>query len=119
MPEREKVSDDWRYLNGSYLRGRTFEYRAYGPAEPGGDHDHCAFCWAKFLPYPAGEAQTEGWVTVWKEAYSPGRHDARRGKDGSLAVPVVGRAGNEAVQARWVCRKCFDDFRDVLDLKTK
>lgn len=49
----------------------------------GWDHDHCAFCWAKFMPADAGsddpKTLTSGYVT--------------EGDD-------------------WICDGCFADFRD-------
>jgi len=31
-----------------YLAARTLRWSAWWPPRPGWDHDHCAFCWAKF-----------------------------------------------------------------------
>ena len=43
---------DWR-LQGQerYLKGATLIHRRYRryPKNPERDHDHCAFCWAKFM----------------------------------------------------------------------
>jgi len=42
--------NDWR-LGGQdrYLKGVTLLRRAYTRYREGWDHDHCAFCWAKFM----------------------------------------------------------------------
>ncbi|HTL28028.1 MAG TPA: hypothetical protein VL282_02355 [Tepidisphaeraceae bacterium] len=42
--------DDWR-LRGqeNWLSGATLYWRAFHETRPGWDHDHCEFCWAKFL----------------------------------------------------------------------
>jgi hypothetical protein len=42
--------DDWR-LRGQedVLAGATLYWRAWHQTRPRGDHDHCEFCWAKFM----------------------------------------------------------------------
>jgi hypothetical protein len=59
--EEEK---DWR-LTGQerYLMGRILVRKTYISPRADWDHDHCAFCWAKFMRN--GEAGTcqEGYVT--------------------------------------------------------
>lgn len=43
-------SDDWR-LHGQekYLQGITLTWKRYRAPSATWDHDHCAFCWAKFV----------------------------------------------------------------------
>ena len=56
---------DWRlqgqekYLQGAQLMRRA--WRPY-PKKPDWDHDHCAFCWAKFSAAPDDEH--EGYCTL-------------------------------------------------------
>jgi hypothetical protein len=63
--------------------GVRLERRPYTAPRPGWDHEHCTFCWAKFMPAGAQpgdpEILTEGYVS-------------------------------EA--DRWICEGCFADFRD-------
>jgi hypothetical protein len=41
---------DWRLRNQQrYLRGIALAWRRYGPTISGSDHDHCEFCFAKFM----------------------------------------------------------------------
>ena len=43
---------DWRLRNReNYLKGVTLVRRPYRryPPDTTWDHDHCAFCWAKFM----------------------------------------------------------------------
>ena len=43
---------DWRRRGQEdYLLGKTLLHRTYRqyPANPSWDHDHCEFCWAKFM----------------------------------------------------------------------
>jgi hypothetical protein len=43
------MSGDWRIAGQQeYLMRATWVRRAYRPPSEVWDHDHCAFCWAKF-----------------------------------------------------------------------
>jgi hypothetical protein len=90
--------DDWRLTNQeSYLRGvrlRLKQYRAYSGSW---EHDHCEFCWAKFVDPEHSDAhrrlaEEEGFVT---EGYAT-TSDYSRGPD-----------------YVWICTECFSDFVDV------
>ena len=60
-------SEDWR-LQGQedYLAGAELVRRAYRriPSHPNRDHDHCAFCWAKFMVEDQPEVLHEGYCTL-------------------------------------------------------
>lgn len=89
--------NDWRLHDSQYgkqLKGQTFEFRKYEPIEKNNDHDHCAFCNIKFYPTIIDDyCVTEGYVTVM--------------------------ANKKVKQSHWVCQKCFNDFKEILDLKSK
>ena len=57
---------DWR-LRGQeqYLQGATLVWRIYlnGTGNPKWDHDHCEFCWAKFMVEDLPEVLHEGYST--------------------------------------------------------
>jgi hypothetical protein len=59
--------NDWRlrkqerYLEGAVLVRR--QYRRYAP-NPSWDHDHCEFCWAKFMVEDFAGVLHEGYCTV-------------------------------------------------------
>jgi hypothetical protein len=79
---------DWR-LTGQegYLRGVTLvrrRYRRYRK-NPEWDHDHCEFCWAKFMIEDYPGVLHEGYATL--DDY------------------------------RWICDRCFDDFKELFDWK--
>ena len=75
--------DDWRRQGQEVdLAGRCFEWRGYRAPSPEWDHDHCEFCWAKFM--------------VGVNAPPDALPDGYRTVDGD----------------DWVCRQCFEDFRD-------
>lgn len=55
---------DWR-LRGQekYLKGVVLVRRKYHPPSAQWDHDHCEFCWAKFMEIQHPETLTEGYCT--------------------------------------------------------
>lgn len=85
------ADDDWR-LGGQerYLQGATLHWAAWHrPASnPNWDHDHCSFCWARFIeagdPNLAADDLTEGYTTTADHEHGDGYH--------------------------WVCQPCFRDF---------
>ena len=57
--------DDWR-LDGAYAeptKGKPLKYGPYKPADERNDHDHCIFCWAKFMNYNYKDCLHEGYCT--------------------------------------------------------
>ena len=55
---------DWRLTNQErYLKGATLIWHPYAPANSGNDHDHCEFCWAKFMIDDQPELLHEGYST--------------------------------------------------------
>lgn len=76
-------SKDWRRTGQErYLTGASFERRAYEAPSQAWDHEHCEFCWAKFMP------------------------------TGKSADASVLSEGYVTADDRWVCDGCFADFRD-------
>ena len=88
---------DWRLTDQeSYLRGVRFQRKPYRVYRESWEHDHCAFCWAKFVDPEHSDAhrrlaEQEGSVT---EGYAT-TSDYPRGAD-----------------YVWVCADCFSDFCD-------
>jgi hypothetical protein len=63
---------------------RPVKWRTWWNYHPGCDHDHCAFCWAKFPWQPAGDdhvSYDDGWVTADDDC-------------------------------TWICPVCFEDYKD-------
>lgn len=55
---------DWRLTNQEqYLQGAVLTWRQYAPANPENDHDHCEFCFAKFMRVSEPNALHEGYST--------------------------------------------------------
>lgn len=67
------------------LRGATLRFRRWRAPRPGWDHDHCHFCWAKFME--------EG---AWPDAPEPPLHEGWTTEDGY----------------HWVCAACFGEHRE-------
>jgi len=55
---------DWRLTNQEqYLSGVSLVHRRYEPSD-GNDHDHCAFCWAKFRAADYPDVLHDGYSTL-------------------------------------------------------
>lgn len=59
------ANDDWRLTNQlSYMKGLALSWREYVAPSETWDHDHCEFCFQKFMPAPGGEdIETAGYTT--------------------------------------------------------
>lgn len=57
--------NDWR-LTGQekYLKGVTLYRKRYVAPRPDWDHDHCEFCWAKFMVEDYPDVFHEGYSTL-------------------------------------------------------
>ncbi len=91
------TKDDWRYVNGESLKGSEFVFKEYKSIIEDNDHDHCSFCWAKFS-LTIDDSLKEGYQTILE--------------------PIVWE-GKKRKRDEWVCSECFNDFKDLLDLKLK
>lgn len=57
-------SKDWRLTNQErYLREAVLIWRTYAPANPENDHDHCEFCYVKFMTGSEPETLQQGYST--------------------------------------------------------
>lgn len=93
---------DWRWRDhGEFLDGVKLRFMQYQPYSESWDHDHCEFCWAKFLPID----RAEEWARL-----APKDRDTivTEGYTTTDAYPQ----GAEYV---WICRRCFDDFDHLVD----
>ena len=58
--------DDWRLMGQErYLHGSILTRRQYRPPpqNPNWNHDHCSFCWAKFMVEDFPNVLHEGYCT--------------------------------------------------------
>lgn len=64
------ASDDWRRRGQeAYLKGVTLQRKRYTRHSDTWDHDHCEFCWAKFMEAENSEFLTEGYATQGSERW--------------------------------------------------
>jgi hypothetical protein len=80
-PSKEIVAESF----GSPPPGLADDWEEIEPRH-GWDHDHCAFCWAKFMPAEAKPKDPQ-----------------------TLTDGYVSEAGE------WICDRCFADFRDEFE----
>src|SRR4051812_23605234 len=74
---------DWRLKwGGVFLPDAVFRWEEYIAPSAWWDHDHCAMCWQTFMEVDHPDIQRFGYVT------------------------------NKNRQEWWVCRNCFEDFRE-------
>ena len=59
-------ADDWRLRgrNEDDFLGLEMIRKEYVPPSPSQDHDHCDFCWAKFMAVDGPDIQRAGYKTV-------------------------------------------------------
>jgi hypothetical protein len=88
--------EDSRLTNqDSYLHGAALTWKRYHARSPTWEHEHCVFCWAKFMDPDFSDADrrhiaehpdvlTEGYATT-------AEHD-------------------QGADYHWICKPCFDDF---------
>jgi hypothetical protein len=56
--------DDWRLCGQErYLKGKAFRWTRYIAPRPTWDHDHCEFCWAKFMETDLPDVLHEGYCS--------------------------------------------------------
>lgn len=81
--------DDWR-LRGQedFLRAATLVFKKYWNRRPDDDHDHCEFCWAKFMVVPYADDQ------------------------GILTEGFAVQGASPADDYWWVCQTCAHDFEE-------
>jgi hypothetical protein len=59
-------SEDWR-LSGptkDFLRQACLRWQKYASSDATNDHDHCEFCWTKFMVGGASDSLEEGYATA-------------------------------------------------------
>jgi hypothetical protein len=89
---------DWRLMGQeAYLLGVELVRKPYRAPSDTWEHDHCSFCWAKFMD-PAHSAE----------------HAAAVAEDPDLLIEGYTTTDTHPMGAGyyWVCPACFDDFHE-------
>jgi hypothetical protein len=89
---------DWR-LTGQeeYLFGAELARKPYKARSAAWEHDHCEFCWAKFID-PTFSAEHRAMVERDPEVLTEGY--------------TTTDAHPKGADYYWVCPACFDDFAE-------
>lgn len=57
-------NDDWRLTDqDKYLKSVVLRWKRYKKSRQDRDHDHCSFCWGKFMEDDFPEVFHEGYTT--------------------------------------------------------
>lgn len=93
MPKEFK---DWSRGQDEYLAGVEFTWRRYQALRADWEHEHCEFCWHKFLD--------PGYSEIHKRVLEdqPDRHSSAGWANVRSSEYPAGRF--------WVCAECFEDF---------
>lgn len=86
------MKEDWRieYYNG-HLNGKTFQFAKFKSTKTN-NHEHCEFCWKTITDVPdVIECDREGYWLL----------------------------NEKSMQTNWVCKDCFEEFRDRFNFKVK
>ena len=84
------MADDWRVLGQeAYLQGAVLRWSKWRPYREGWDHDHCEFCSGHLSDHILDDdPETQLEGYVTEDNY------------------------------RWICRGCFEDFKDRFQFST-
>jgi hypothetical protein len=95
------MTDDWR-LTGqeAVLSGATLSRQPYRAKSAEWEHDHCAFCWAKFMDPSFSEEHREH-IAAHSDVLTEGFTTTAEHPKGAAYY--------------WICETCFGDFRDRFD----
>ena len=87
----KKLGNDWR-LDGydGYLNEATFALEKFLTVD-NNDHEHCVFCWQKITDLNIEGSDKEGYCTKCEETG----------------------------QTQWVCKDCFNEFKNLFNFKVK
>ena len=93
------AADDWRRMGQEqYLPGVTLTWKRYQALRADWEHEHCVFCFHKFLD----------------PAYSPSHAETLRDKPDDCSDAGYTNVGEPDRPAGewWICAQCFADFND-------
>jgi hypothetical protein len=108
--------EQYKFDQLSELRECTFWLREYRSPSADWDHDHCLGCWAKFME--AGHSREadilhEGYVTYQTRDVPTKARIPTPGGVPNQEEPMI-EPLEDGMAAEWVCKSCFDQFRQTL-----
>jgi hypothetical protein len=116
------ADDDWRLRSQEdYLQGATLVHKRYKAWSEDWEHDHCEFCWTKFMD-PDFSPEHRQFITENPKVLTEGYAVRGRAPDPSSGV-VLGRmfaddqktthpkvASLDGNDYWWICPNCVRDF---------
>lgn len=91
------MTDDWRLTDQEeYLSGVTLVHKPYRAKSETSEHEHCAFCWAKFMD-PKFSPEHRKFIEEHPDVLTEGWTTTAEHEDGA--------------ENHWICDRCFEDFR--------
>jgi len=91
-------SDDWRRAGQEkYLLGERLTWKRYQALRGNWEHEHCAFCFQKFLDASYSELARQALID------EPDKNDP-------AGYTTVGGDGQEPAGKHWICKQCFEDL---------
>ena len=65
------TSNDWRITNqGNYLYGKELIHTEYHVIDGDWDHDHCEFCWDKFIEGVTGYCTLDKYHWICEKCFN-------------------------------------------------
>jgi hypothetical protein len=90
--------DDWRLTDQeSYLNGAELTWKRYRARSETSEHEHCVFCWAKFMDPDFSETHHQ-YIAEHPDVLTDGYTTTASHEQGA--------------DSHWICKPCFDDFAD-------
>jgi len=97
------------------LRALSFYLADYAAPSKDWDHDHCKGCWAKFAELDAPDILHTGYFTTTQPRDKPPEEPELIKKSRELGHKVIAKSDAKI----WVCKECFEEFRETLGWKLK
>jgi hypothetical protein len=96
------AADDWRRTGQEeYLSGARLTWKRYQALSAQWEHEHCTFCWQKFLDANYSERHRQ-WLEERPDEVEPAAY--------------TNIAGQEAPAGKWwICKRCYSDFAEEFE----
>ena len=87
---------DWRLTDQeTWLHGAELTWKRYHARSETSEHEHCVFCWAKFMDPDFSDAHRQH-IAQHPDVLTEGYTTTNSHKHGT--------------DYHWICKPCFDDF---------
>jgi hypothetical protein len=97
------------------FRAHSFHLADYTAPSPDWDHDHCEGCTAEFAEFDAPDILHTGYFTIAQPSGKPSEEPEFIKQSRESGYKVIAKPDAK----RWVCKECFEEFRETLAWKLK